>query len=47
MSKTIALIAHDGRKAEMVALKKTQKTPKTEIEKAFKIMEEYQNENKK
>lgn len=27
--------------------KKTQKTPKLEIEKALKIMEEYQNENKK
>lgn len=27
--------------------KKTQKTPKSEIEKALKIMEEYQNENKK
>lgn len=27
--------------------KKTQKTPKQEIEKALKIMEEYQNENKK
>ncbi len=28
-------------------LKKTQKTPKQEIEKALKIMEEYQNEYKK
>ena len=27
--------------------KKTQKTPKKEIEKAHKIMEEYKNENKK
>ena len=27
--------------------KKTQKTPKKEIEKALKIMEEYKNENKK
>lgn len=27
--------------------KKTQKTPKQELEKAIKIMEEYQNENKK
>ena len=27
--------------------KKTQKTPKQELEKALKIMEEYQNENKK
>ena len=27
--------------------KKTQKTPKTEIEKALKIMKEYQDENKK
>ncbi len=27
--------------------KKTQKTPKKEIEKAIKIMEEYQNESKK
>jgi len=27
--------------------KKTQKTPKQEIEKAVKIMEEYQNENQK
>lgn len=27
--------------------KKKQKTPKSEIEKALKIMEEYQNENKK
>ena len=27
--------------------KKTQKTPKKELEKALKIMEEYQNENKK
>ena len=27
--------------------KKTQKTPKQEVEKAIKIMEEYQNENKK
>lgn len=27
--------------------KKTQKTPRSEIEKALKIMEEYQNENKK
>ena len=27
--------------------KKTQKTPKLEIEKALKIMKEYQNENKK
>ena len=27
--------------------KKTQKTPKQEIQKALKIMEEYQNENKK
>ena len=27
--------------------KKTQKTPKKEIEKAIKIMEEYKNENKK
>jgi phage-related protein len=27
--------------------KKTQKTPKHELEKALKIMEEYQNENKK
>lgn len=27
--------------------KKTQKTPKSEIEKALKIMEEYQNENQK
>lgn len=26
--------------------KKTQKTPKQELEKALKIMEEYQNENK-
>jgi phage-related protein len=26
--------------------KKTQKTPKQELEKAIKIMEEYQNENK-
>ena len=28
-------------------LKKTQKTPKQELEKALKIMEEYQDENKK
>jgi phage-related protein len=28
-------------------LKKTQKTPKDEIEKALKIMKEYQDENKK
>jgi len=27
--------------------KKSQKTPKQELEKALKIMEEYQNENKK
>lgn len=27
--------------------KKTQKTPKQEIEKALKIMEDYQNENQK
>jgi phage-related protein len=27
--------------------KKTRKTPKQELEKALKIMEEYQNENKK
>ncbi len=27
--------------------KKTQKTPKQELDKALKIMEEYQNENKK
>jgi phage-related protein len=27
--------------------KKTQKTPKLELEKALKIMEEYQDENKK
>lgn len=27
--------------------KKTQKTPKKEIEKALRIMEEYNNENKK
>jgi phage-related protein len=27
--------------------KKTEKTPKQELEKALKIMEEYQNENKK
>jgi len=27
--------------------KKTQKTPRSEIEKALKIMEEYHNENKK
>lgn len=27
--------------------KKSQKTPKREIERALKIMEEYQNENKK
>jgi phage-related protein len=27
--------------------KKTQKTPKQELEKSIKIMEEYQNENKK
>ncbi len=27
--------------------KKTQKTPKQELERAIKIMEEYQNENKK
>jgi phage-related protein len=27
--------------------KKTQKTPRQELEKALKIMEEYQNENKK
>lgn len=27
--------------------KKTQKTPKQELEKALKIMEEYQNENQK
>lgn len=27
--------------------KKIQKTPKQEVEKAIKIMEEYQNENKK
>ncbi|MDP2059689.1 MAG: type II toxin-antitoxin system RelE/ParE family toxin [Flavobacteriaceae bacterium] len=27
--------------------KKTQKTPKQELEKAIKIMEEYQNENRK
>ena len=27
--------------------KKTQKTPKQELEKALKIMEEYQHENKK
>ncbi len=27
--------------------KKTQKTPKMEIDKALKIMEEYKNENKK
>jgi len=39
-------------KANLVVLgnafqKKTQKTPKQELEKALKIMEEYQNENKK
>lgn len=39
-------------KGNLVALgnafqKKTQKTPKQEVEKAIKIMEEYQNENKK
>ena len=28
-------------------IKKTQKTPKQELEKALKIMEEYQDENKK